>query len=46
MDWQAWLAVALTLGVLITLVATRLGPHLVMMAALAILSVAGVLGPA
>jgi hypothetical protein len=44
MDWQAWLAIALTLGVLITLMVTRLGPHLVMMAALAILSVAGVLG--
>lgn len=45
MDWQAWLAISLTLGVLITLTVTRLDPHLVMMAALAILSVVGVLGP-
>src|SRR5690606_21440415 len=44
MDWQAWLAIALTLGVLLTLMVTRLAPHLVMMAALTILSVAGVLG--
>ena len=44
MDWQAWLAIALTLGVLVTLIVTRLGPHLVMMAALVVLSVAGVLG--
>lgn len=45
MDWQAWLAIALTAGVLITLAVTRLGPHLVMMAALTVLSVVGVLGP-
>ena len=44
MQWQAWLAIGLTLGVLATLILTRLGPHLVMMAALTVLSLCGVLG--
>lgn len=43
MQWQAWLAIGLTLGVLATLMLTRLGPHLVMMAALTVLSLCGVL---
>jgi len=43
MQWQAWLAIGLTLGVLVTLVLTHLSPHLVMMAALTVLSLCGVL---
>ncbi|MDO8907669.1 MAG: SLC13 family permease [Pseudohongiella sp.] len=46
MDWQAWLALGLTVGVLGVLISTRLAPHVVLMAALTILSVAGVLSPA
>jgi di/tricarboxylate transporter len=45
MDWQAWLSLGLTLGVLTTLIVTRLSSHVVLMAALAILSVTGVLSP-
>ncbi|MGR9072103.1 MAG: SLC13 family permease [Gammaproteobacteria bacterium] len=43
MDWQGWLSLATTLGVLITLTLTRLGSHLVMVAALTLLSVCGIL---
>ncbi len=43
MEWQAWFAIGLTLAVLVTLIVTRLGPHLVMMAALTVLSLCGVL---
>ncbi len=46
MDWQAWLSLGLTLGVLAVLITTRLAPHVVLMAALTVLSVAGVLTPA
>lgn len=46
MDWQGWLALSLTLGALLTLSTTRIGPHLVMMAVLTVLSVTGVLNPA
>ena len=45
MDWQAWLALGLTIGVLGVLITTRLAPHVVLMAALTILSVFGVLSP-
>lgn len=45
MDWQAWLSLGLTLGVLAVLITTRLAPHVVLMAALTVLSVAGVLTP-
>lgn len=45
MEWQGWLSLALTITALVVLVMTRLGPHLVMMGALTILSVAGVLTP-
>ena len=45
MDWQAWLALGLTLGVLVILITTRLAPHMVLMAALTILSVTGILSP-
>lgn len=43
MEWQGWLSLALTFGALVILTLTRIGPHLVMMAALTILSVFGVL---
>lgn len=46
MDWQGWLALSLTLGALLTLSLTRIGPHLVMMGVLTVLSVTGVLNPA
>lgn len=45
MDWQAWLSLALTAGVLGVLITTRLAPHVVLMSALTILSVTGVLTP-
>lgn len=43
MEWQGWLSLALTVGALGVLTFTRIGPHLVMMAVLTILSAAGVL---
>ncbi len=43
MDWQGWFALALTLGVLLTLVFTRVQPHIAMMAALTLLSATGIL---
>lgn len=43
MDWQGWLSLGTVVWVLLTLVLTRLGPHLVVMAALTLLSVCGVL---
>lgn len=43
MDWHGWIALATTVSVLTTLCFTRLGPHLVMMAALTLLSVTGIL---
>jgi di/tricarboxylate transporter len=46
LDWQGWLALGLTLGALLTLSLTRIGPHLVMMGVLTILSVTGLLNPA
>ena len=46
MEWQGWLSLALTVGALGVLTFTRIGPHLVMMAVLTILSATGVLtGP-
>lgn len=45
MDWQAWLSLALTVGVLVVLMTTRLASHVVLMAALIILSLTGVLTP-
>jgi len=45
MDWQAWLSLALTFGVVAILMLTRFSPHFVLMGALAILSIAGVLTP-
>lgn len=43
MEWQGWFALALILIVLATLAFTRLAPHLVLMAALTILSVTGII---
>ena len=43
MDWQGWITLALTVAVLATLILTRLSSHVVMMGALAILSVLGIL---
>jgi len=46
MDWQAWLALGLTLGSVAVLIFTRFSPHVVLMGALTILSASGVLTPA
>lgn len=43
MEWQGWLSLGAVVGVLLTLIFTRVAPHLVMMAALTVLSVCGVL---
>ncbi len=43
MDWQAYFSIALTLTALATLILSRLSPHMVMAAAMALLSVSGVL---
>lgn len=43
MAWQGWFSLTLTLGALAVLTLTRVRPHLVMMAALTLLSVTGVL---
>ncbi|MDF1589679.1 MAG: SLC13 family permease [Gammaproteobacteria bacterium] len=43
MEWQGWLSLSLTLGALGVLTFTRIGPHLVMMAVLTILSALGIL---
>ncbi|TQV81384.1 SLC13 family permease [Exilibacterium tricleocarpae] len=43
MEWEAWLSLALTVGALGILTLTRIGPHLVMMAVLTILSTFGIL---
>lgn len=46
MEWQGWFTLSLCIGVLTTLVFTRVGPHLVMVGALTILSVTGILSSA
>jgi len=43
MEWQGYFAVALILATLITLVSTRISPHIVMTGAMALLSASGVL---
>jgi len=43
MQWQGWLSLGLTLGVLGVLLVTRLAPHVVLLGALGILSATGVL---
>ncbi|MCK9468045.1 MAG: SLC13 family permease [Porticoccaceae bacterium] len=46
MDWQGWLSLGLVFSTLLALALTRLGPHMVMMVVLTILSVSGILSPA
>ncbi|UJP05753.1 MAG: SLC13 family permease [Nitrosomonas sp.] len=43
MEWQGWFTLGLCVTVLMTLIATRIGPHLVMLGALTVLSVTGIL---
>jgi len=43
MDWPGWFTLFLCVIALLTLSFTRIGPHLVMIAALAVLSVSGIL---
>jgi di/tricarboxylate transporter len=43
MEWQGWFALSLCIAVLATLIFTRIGPHLVMLGALTILSASGIL---
>lgn len=43
MEWQGWFSLLLTFGTLVTLIVTRISPHLVMMATLTLLSLTGVL---
>ncbi|WP_305907858.1 SLC13 family permease [Methylomarinum sp. Ch1-1] len=46
MEWQGWLSLSLTVGTLVTLIFTRIGPHIVLVTVLTILSVCGVLSGA
>lgn len=46
MEWQGWFTLALTVVTLLLLVFTRVGPHLVMMAMLTVISCLGILTPA
>ncbi|MFV1873265.1 MAG: SLC13 family permease [Oleiphilus sp.] len=43
MDWQGWFSLFLTAGALIFLVISKVGPHIVMMGVLTILSLFGIL---
>ncbi|SBS33746.1 potassium transporter peripheral membrane component [Marinomonas aquimarina] len=43
MGWEGWLTSLLTIAVLLTLIKTSIKPHMVMMSALALLSVLGIL---
>jgi len=43
MDWSGWFTLFLCVAALLTLTFTRIGPHLVMIAALTVLSVSGIL---
>ncbi len=43
MAWQGWLSLSLTVGALLALIFTRVGPHVVMMTVLTALSASGVL---
>lgn len=45
MEWQGWFSLALTFGSLLAMVFSRVGPHLIMMGALMVLSVSGILTP-
>lgn len=46
MEWQGWFTLTLCVAVLVTLIFTRIGPHLIMLGALTILSVTGILSSA
>lgn len=46
MGWQAWFSLTLVLSSLLVLVFSRVPAHMVMLAALAILSISGILDPA
>lgn len=46
MEWQGWISLSLTVGALVVLTLTRIGPHLVMMAVLTVLSALGILSGA
>ncbi len=43
MEWQGWFALSLCIAVLVALIFTRVGPHLIMIGALTILSASGIL---
>ncbi|SFF08689.1 hypothetical protein SAMN05428977_104819 [Nitrosomonas sp. Nm166] len=43
MEWQGWFTLSLCVAVLMALVFTRVGPHLIMIGALTILSAGGIL---
>ncbi len=43
MEWQGWFALGLCIAVLAALILTRVGPHLIMIGALTILSATGIL---
>lgn len=45
MEWQGWFSLMLTFSALLVMVFTNIGPHLVMMGALTLLSVSGILTP-
>lgn len=46
MEWQGWFTLGLCVAVLAALIFTRIGPHLIMIGALTILSVTGILSSA
>ena len=46
MEWQGWFTLGLCAAVLLLLITTRIGPHLIMLGALTILSVTGILSSA
>jgi len=43
MEWQGWFTLGLCIAVLVTLISTRIGPHLIMIGALTLLSALGIL---
>ena len=45
MEWQGWLALFITACALLTLISTKIGPHIVMMGVLTLFSVLGILNP-
>ena len=46
MEWQGWLSLFSTVAVLVTLIVTRIPPHIVVMGVLTLFSVLGILTPA